>query len=160
MTQPGDSASSVVLPLGENKPPEDLIDMTAMVDIVFFLLIFFLVTSLQSLQSVIDMPKAEARQGATGKSTTLEEFDNDPDFILLRIEEDDSIWVEDEQHNSDQSLVLALRNAQQGDSKPRRVLIAGHPEASHGAAVRAFDACAAAELMNISFGVYGERPDQ
>jgi len=155
-----DQANSVVLPLAKAKPHEDLIDMTAMVDIVFFLLIFFLVTSLQSLQSVIDMPQAEARKGATGKTKTMEDFDSDPDFILLRIEEDDSIWVEDEQHNSDQSLVLALRNAQQAESKPRRVLIAGHPEASHGAAVRAFDACAAAELINISFGVYGERPDQ
>jgi biopolymer transport protein ExbD len=157
---PEHSDSSVVLPLAKAKPHEDLIDMTAMVDIVFFLLIFFLVTSLQSLQSVIDMPKSEARKGAAGKSTTIEDYDNDPDFILLRIEEDDSIWVEDEPYNSDHSLTIALRNAQHVGSEPRRVLIAGHPEASHGAAVRAFDACAAAELINVSFGVYGERPDQ
>ena len=35
---------------------EDLIDMTAMVDIVFFLLIFFLVTSMQSLDSASPLP--------------------------------------------------------------------------------------------------------
>jgi DNA-directed RNA polymerase subunit RPC12/RpoP len=40
---------------------KDLIDMTAMVDIVFFLLIFFLVTSMQSLEAVIELP-ARKRQ--------------------------------------------------------------------------------------------------
>src|ERR1700741_194264 len=34
----------------------DLIDMTAMVDIVFFLLIFFMVTSMQALEAVINLP--------------------------------------------------------------------------------------------------------
>ena len=41
--------------------PDDLIDMTAMVDIVFFLLIFFLVTSLQALESVMNLPTAKAQ---------------------------------------------------------------------------------------------------
>src|SRR5688572_726893 len=36
-----------------HKEEEEMIDMTAMVDIVFFLLIFFLVTSLHSLQASI-----------------------------------------------------------------------------------------------------------
>ncbi len=35
---------------------EDLVDMTAMVDIVFFLLIFFMVTSMQGLYSAIAIP--------------------------------------------------------------------------------------------------------
>ena len=42
---------------------EDLIDMTAMVDIVFFLLIFFLVTSMQSLESVINLPAPQTPSG-------------------------------------------------------------------------------------------------
>ena len=34
--------------------------MTAMVDIVFFLLIFFLVTSMQSIEAVINLPAPAA----------------------------------------------------------------------------------------------------
>ena len=47
---------------------ENLVDMTAMVDIVFFLLIFFLVTSLQSLESVINLPSPQAQERAGGRA--------------------------------------------------------------------------------------------
>ena len=41
---------------------EDLVDMTAMVDIVFFLLIFFMVTSMQGLYSAISHSAAQSRK--------------------------------------------------------------------------------------------------
>jgi hypothetical protein len=50
-----------MFPPSKNAHDEDLIDMTAMVDIVFFILIFFLVTSLQALQSVLNMPDGVCR---------------------------------------------------------------------------------------------------
>jgi DNA-directed RNA polymerase subunit RPC12/RpoP len=45
-----------LLLMGRRPEHKDLIDMTAMVDIVFFLLIFFLVTSMQSIEAVIGIP--------------------------------------------------------------------------------------------------------
>src|SRR5262245_45677135 len=133
-----------------HRHPEDLIDMTAMVDIVFFLLIFFLVTSLQSVQAVMDMPTPQSASGASGKVRTVAEFQNDPNYIIVRIEDDDSIWVEDTQVFNEQDLGARLRAARQEGNRPKNLLVIGDADASHGAAVRVFDAGAAAGLDGIS----------
>jgi biopolymer transport protein ExbD len=128
--------------------PEDLIDMTAMVDIVFFLLIFFLVTSLAALESVMNMPVPQASEGGVSTGRSMADLENDPNMITVRIEDDDSIWVEDTQVFSDQELVLKLRAARQ--EGPRSLLVIGDADASHGAAVRVFDAGAGAGVNGIS----------
>src|SRR5262245_36281408 len=56
----------------------DLIDMTAMVDIVFFLLIFFLVTSMQSLEAVINLPMPQAPAQTAENVRQVPDFSNDP----------------------------------------------------------------------------------
>ena len=127
---------------------EDLIDMTAMVDIVFFLLIFFLVTSLQSLEAVMNMPVPQASEGGVSTGRSMADLENDPNMITVRIEDDDSIWVEDAQAFSDQELALKLRAARQ--EGPRSLLVIGDADASHGAAVRVFDAGAGAGVNGIS----------
>jgi biopolymer transport protein ExbD len=128
--------------------PEDLIDMTAMVDIVFFLLIFFLVTSLSALESVMNMPVPQASEGGVSTGRSMADLENDPNMITVRIEDDDSIWVEDAQVFNDQELALKLRAARQ--EGPRSLLVIGHADASHGAAVRVFDAGAGAGVNGIS----------
>jgi biopolymer transport protein ExbD len=128
--------------------PEDLIDMTAMVDIVFFLLIFFLVTSLQALESVMNMPVPQASEGGVSTGRSMADLENDPNMITVRIEDDDSIWVEDVQVFNDQELALKLRAARQ--EGPRSLLVIGDADASHGAAVRVFDAGAGAGVNGIS----------
>lgn len=131
--------------------PEDLIDMTAMVDIVFFLLIFFLVTSLQALEAVMNMPTPQAGEAgvsATGKSVA--DLENDPNFITVRIEDDDSIWVENTQVFNDQELAKQLRDARKESDTPKSLLVIGDADASHGTAVRVFDAGAAASVSGIS----------
>jgi biopolymer transport protein ExbD len=130
--------------------PEDLIDMTAMVDIVFFLLIFFLVTSLQALESVMDMPTPQASEGGVSTGRSVADLENDPNYITVRIEDDDSIWVEDTQAFNDQELILRLRAAKNESDGPRGLLVIGHADASHGSAVRVFDAGAAAGVNGIS----------
>lgn len=138
---------------GKSMHPEDLIDMTAMVDIVFFLLIFFLVTSLQSLVAVMDMPAAHAPQAASGKSRTIAEMQTDPEFLVVRIEEDDSIWVEEEQVFGEQELGVKLRNEHERDSERRSILVLGSADASHGASVSVFDACMDAGFDDIRLSV-------
>jgi biopolymer transport protein ExbD len=130
-----------------------LIDMTAMVDIVFFLLIFFLVTSLQSLEAVMNLPTPQSSEPgvSTGKSVT--ELENDPNFINVRIEDDDSIWVENTQVFNDQELSLKLRTARQENGGPRSLLVVADADASHGTAVRVFDAGAGAGVSGISLVV-------
>jgi biopolymer transport protein ExbD len=131
---------------------EELHDLTPMVDVVLFLLIFFLVTSVQALQAVIDMPTPQA-VGAASKGRSISEYEQDPDFISVRIEDDDSIWVEDEQTFADQDLRVKLRAAAAERPRAPSVVVIGNAEASHGAAVRVFDACAYARVKDVSFVV-------
>ena len=65
-SRPSSKADAKEIPLVRPvKPPAgDLIDMTAMVDIVFFLLIFFLVTSIQSLEAVMNLPTPQTDASA------------------------------------------------------------------------------------------------
>jgi biopolymer transport protein ExbD len=139
--------------LPQRPHPEDLIDMTAMVDIVFFLLIFFLVTSLQALEAVMNLPTPQSAEGGVSTSKSITDLENDPNFITVRIEDDDSIWVEDTQVFNDQDLALRLRAARKEADGPRSLLVIGDADASHGAAVRVFDAGAGAGVNGISLVV-------
>jgi biopolymer transport protein ExbD len=132
--------------------PEDLIDMTAMVDIVFFLLIFFMVTSLQALEAVMNLPTPQSAEGGAASNRSVADLENDPSFITVRIEDDDSIWVEDTQVFNDQELLVRLRNAK-GSAGSRSLLVIGDADASHGSAVRVFDAGAGAGVNGISLVV-------
>jgi biopolymer transport protein ExbD len=142
-------------PLLPKRPshPEDLIDMTAMVDIVFFLLIFFLVTSLQALEAVMNLPTPQSGEPGISTGKSVAELENDPNFITVRIEDDDSIWVENTQVFNDQELSLRLRTARQESDGPRSLLVVADADASHGTAVRVFDAGAGAGVSGISLVV-------
>ena len=118
----GDSTKGLALP-----PPagqaEDLVDMTAMVDIVFFLLIFFLVTSTQPVESTMDMPPPKA-EGSAAATTSADQSDH-ADFIQVRIEEDDSIWVDDEQAFSEVDLRVRLKQARDDGTHGEGVFVMG-----------------------------------
>lgn len=129
---------------------EDLIDMTAMVDIVFFLLIFFLVTSFQAVQAVLNLPKPEALASDKTKAAATQ-VQNDPNALRIKIEEDDSILVDDEEVFGEEALWLSLKQIRDERSPEMSVVVIGSPDASHGAAVKVLDACASAKLTNVRF---------
>jgi biopolymer transport protein ExbD len=146
----GDHGRLLVRSGGEQQ--HDLIDMTAMVDIVFFLLIFFMVTSLQALQAVIGLPTPQSST-STPSAQTVVDVANDPSFITVRIEEDDTVWVNDEQAFGPQDLRVKLRQQGDKDFQPTGMMLIGHPEASHGTLVMVFDAAADAGLTDLRFSV-------
>jgi biopolymer transport protein ExbD len=131
----------------------DLIDMTAMVDIVFFLLIFFLVTSLQSLEAVIGLPAPEATESAADGIQVVPNFANDPNFIVVTIDSDDTVWVEDEEAPSEQDLRSKLRAARRENEERDGLLINGSSNATHGTFVMVLDAGADAGLRELMFSV-------
>lgn len=135
------------------EPPEELVDMTAMVDVVFFLLIFFLVTSIQALQSSIRLPSAEARQSAEGKLETVADYESNEDYVVVRIEPDDRLLVDDVEVSSEQELRIKLREARSRDNPPNGLLVVGHADASHGAAVQVFDAASDVGMENVRLSV-------
>ena len=140
-----------------NGHPEDLIDVTAMVDIVFFMLIFFLVTSLQSLEAVINLPSPETESGASANVVSTD-ITSDPSTIVVTIDEDDTVWVEDEEIFGEMNLRSRLRAAKAEGDDRNGMLVIGDPDATHGTLVMVLDAGADAGLTELMFSV-GEAPE-
>lgn len=155
--RPPASEHALLLIPSRREPHVDLIDMTAMVDIVFFLLIFFLVTSMQSLESVINLPtpKASSSTAATAQPT---DYLNDPKYIVVTIDDDDIVFVEDEEVYGDQNLRAKLREARRQDPERTGLLVIGDPDATHGTLVSVLDAGADAGIKELLFSV-AKQPD-
>jgi biopolymer transport protein ExbD len=134
----------------KDHPHEDLIDMTPMVDIVFFLLIFFLTTSMTALQAVMNLPKPQ-KATEKGAAKSVSDMAQDSDTLMVMIQDDDTFWIDDEQCFSDQDLRLKIQAAVADSAgKPLTLVVVGAADASHGAAIRVFDAGAASRVGNIS----------
>jgi biopolymer transport protein ExbD len=140
------------------KHEEDLIDMTAMVDIVFFLLIFFLVTSMQSLEAVIDMPPPRSEKGVSTKNVRPVDYRNDPDYMVAVIDEENNVWLDDEIVSGEPALRAMLRSSAGADGKRKGLLIVGSADATHGKLVMVLDAAADAGVSELLFTVT-EDPD-
>jgi biopolymer transport protein ExbD len=150
---------------GEDEPPTDsplllfppkedhgdLIDMTAMVDIVFFLLIFFMVTSMAPLEAVINLPTPES-SAASSNVQAVPDIAEDPSYVVVTIDADDAVWVEDEEALSEQDLRAKLRAALREDER-EGMLIKGAGDATHGKFVMVLDAGADAGVKELLFSV-------
>jgi biopolymer transport protein ExbD len=157
---------------GEDEPPtdsplllfrpkekhEDLIDMTAMVDIVFFLLIFFMVTSMAPLEAVINLPTPQAPDSAANNVQTVPDYASDPNMIVVTIDSDNAVFVEGEESPSEQDLRSKLRAAA-SDGERDTLLVEGAADATHGKFVMVLDAGAAAGMKEIMFSVEATEDD-
>lgn len=135
-----------------NEGHGDLIDMTAMVDIVFFLLIFFMVTSMQALEAVINLPTPQASENASSTVQAVPDYANDPTYVVVTIDADDAVYVEDEEAMSEQDLRAKLRAALREDGR-EGMLIKGAGDATHGKFVMVLDAGADAGVKELLFSV-------
>jgi len=133
--------------------PEDLIDMTAMVDIVFFLLIFFLVTSMQSLEAVIDMPPPRAAKGSAASRSEAVDYRNDPNYLVVVIDEENNVWLDDEVVAGEAGLRAMLRSSVGEGNERKGMLVVGSEEATHGKLVMVLDAAADAGVTDLLFTV-------
>ena len=149
--KPREAADHPLLLMGRRPEHKDLIDMTAMVDIVFFLLIFFLVTSLQSIEAVINLPVPQA-QAAPDSVRAVPDFANDPSYVVVTIDENDAIYVDDKEALSEQDLRSKLRAARQEQDR-QGMMISGSADSTHGKFVMVLDAGAAAGMTEILFSV-------
>ena len=119
---------------------EELVDMTAMVDIVFFLLIFFMVTSMAGLSSSIGMPNPAAQRTTARARQTIADFEQDADYAIVHIDRDNTIWFNGVEIPSGQELRVKLREAKRGANPPRRLLVVGSGEAKNATVVTVLDA--------------------
>lgn len=130
----------------------DELDLTPMVDVTFQLLIFFMLTMALGLQKSIEMPTSnESTQPAESRS--VEDFEEDDDFIIVRIDPDDTIWVE-ESEATRMEIVPKLRRLREerhkpGAPPPNSLLVMASGEAHHETVVAVLDAGTEVGMQNV-----------
>ncbi|MBI3469577.1 MAG: biopolymer transporter ExbD [Planctomycetes bacterium] len=130
---------------------DDEMDMTPMIDCVFLLLIFFLVTSAFALQKSLLMPQPDAEQSAA-PNRTITEIEEDDDYVIVRIDGENTVWVNDSEAPSDQELLSQLRAARRGiagQRPPTSLLVLAAGDAWHETVVRALDAGSAVGMEHV-----------
>ena len=146
-----------------NTEEEDL-DMTPMVDVTFLLLIFFMITAAFSLQKALEVPPPDQQESAT-QARTIEELEEDDDYVIVRIDRENAIWVtvfgKESEAPSEQELLIKLREASAGmpgsDSKaPSSLLVLADGDCRHETVVMALDAGNAVGMENVRLATADE----
>jgi biopolymer transport protein ExbD len=145
LNPPAEAVEHEPIPLATPKHVvfEDLVDMTAMVDIVFFLLIFFMVTSMQGLYSTIGIPPPSAEKASANVKRTVTDLENDSEYALVRIDRDNAMWMDGDKIPSEQELRVKLRAAKQGGKGApgvKKLMILGNGDCHTAAVINVIDA--------------------
>ncbi|MBN2579697.1 MAG: biopolymer transporter ExbD [Pirellulales bacterium] len=130
----------------------DDVDMTPMIDCVFLLLIFFLVTASLALQKSKEIPPPEQKESTQAR--TVEEIEDDPNNVVVRIDKDNTVWVGDVEAPSEQDLLVKLREARetplsQGKRCPDTLIVLADGEAVLEIVVRVLDAGTAVGMEHV-----------
>lgn len=118
---------------------DDGMDMTPMVDVTFLLLIFFMITASFSLQKSQEMPASDQSE-SVAQRRTIEELEQDDDYIIVRIDQDSVVWVNEHEAPSRHELLAQLRDLREaGPKAPSNMLVYAHGEALHDKVVMVLD---------------------
>ena len=133
-----------------NKEDEEDMDMTPMVDVVFLLLIFFMVTASFTLQKSMQQPPSIEDEPSL--NSVPDEEDKD-EIIRVQIDEFNTYLVvtgdwEEEAPSSQDLRVLVRRAIQEGinGTTPTKMLVTAHGESYHEKVVTAMDVGASNDL--------------
>lgn len=141
-------------------PQDDGLDMTPMVDVTFLLLIFFMVTAAFALQKSIHIPTPDPTDSAS-QSRSVEDLEKDDDYIIVRIDRDDSVWVDDLEAPSPQDLLAKLKDKLAGgddtQSKgPSKMMVMANGDARHETVVMVLDTGTAAGIDDVRLATGNE----
>lgn len=126
---------------------EDELDMTAMVDVVFQLLIFFMVTASFSLQKSIEVPTPDQpKQGLAQALKPLEELQDVA--ILVAIDDRNGVVVDDDPLPSLADLADVLSDRMRRDQKSELILTSSR-NASHRTVIAIIDAANKVGMQRI-----------
>ncbi len=124
------------------------VNITPLVDVVFLLLIFFMVSTTFDRQSELNIELPEA----SGEITESEAVD-----VEIFIKDDGQFIINDIAVSSKiDSLLRALREAA-GDNKDPRIIISADKETTHQAVMTAMDAARQMGFIHITFSAV--KPD-
>ena len=133
---------------GDEGAEDAVVNLTPLIDVVFLLLIFFMVatTVLDPEREIdVELPTAES----AGEPDRL------PDEIVLNVLADGSIVHDGRTITRDELLTVLKRAAQHDPATP--VTIRGHRQAQHQNIVSVMDACGLAGLSNLAVGTSEDR---
>lgn len=128
---------------GQNTPEQpDAIQLAPLIDIVFLILIFFMVTSVYgALESEVDITLPTADSAI--------QSDRNHGEIFINLRADGAIIVNDQEHTVPELQELLDRVA---DLFPGgAVIIRGDQSAMLGRAIEVLDCCRKADIQNVSF---------
>ena len=152
-----DEASGFSKPV-EKIDPEELIDMTAMVDIVFFLLIFFLVTSFAAIYSSAPLPTPESDE-AGAASLAMDDEEAEGDWITVRIDSRNAVEIDDVPIDDLSDVEFRLNEIRRAGRGADGLLILAHGDATHGTAVTILDAAYDAGMEKLKMKVSDEETE-
>ncbi len=143
------------LPFGKRSPGgEAEMDMTPMVDVVFLLLIFFMVTASFKLQKAIQQQPdlsddpSELVKDEIEQAEAIEIFIDENDNYTLRSSE-----AAEEEAAGKVEMWQKLARMKQDSPSVKRLLITANENCSHGAVINAWDAGADAKIFEIAIAV-------
>ncbi|GHT36286.1 hypothetical protein FACS189427_07610 [Planctomycetales bacterium] len=124
-------------------------DMTPMVDVVFLLLIFFMVTASFGLQKALNTPPAHNDNSA---SMQIQNSNTENNLIHVSITAENKVFVEDEETKTPQELYSKLRERiRQSGGQPLTMLVQADKKSLHEYVVRVIDAGSGTGIDNIVF---------
>jgi biopolymer transport protein ExbD len=150
-----EEAAAFTLSRNEPEKVEEL-DLAAMVDIAFQLVLFFLVTSTVVLYKTLEVPKpnSEAPAGATqGKTHGLDDLKND--YILVEIDAGGAMKIDREPVAAEMSALVERLRAARDATGRKSMLLSADAATAHRGAVLAYDAA-----NEIGLGIAIARPTQ
>lgn len=134
-----------------NNRPRFGFNMTPMIDVVFQLIIFFLVSShLARTETQLDLRLPVAQSGA-------DDLDLQTPRVTINIQDDGSLWISGREIEAGRlsGLLVGLR-AEQGENL--EVRIRGSRTAIYAQVEPVMWACTQAGIWNVSYAVYREDP--
>jgi biopolymer transport protein ExbD len=115
-----------------------------------------MVTAAFTMQKSFEIPTPKTDLAST-QTKTLDDFEEDPDYVIIRIDEFNTFyvlasgWDEERESPSVQDLIVNLRDGSKGSNgqNANKLLVMAHGSAAHERVVMAMDAGTAVGMEDI-----------
>ena len=122
---------------------EPTVDLTSLIDVVFLLLIFFMVSTTFEREALLKVDLPEASE--------VEDLSDDPDSLELVIDDEGRMFLNDQRLvNSDARTLRAAIQEQAGDNRGIPLILRADRETPHHHVVTAMDVAAQLGFSNLS----------
>jgi biopolymer transport protein ExbD len=131
------------LKLQHHVKEEPTVDLTSLIDVVFLLLIFFMVSTTFERQAVlkVDLPEA----------SSVEELTEQPESLELVIDGEGRMYLNDQRLiDSDEGTIRAAIEQAAGDSRELPLILRADRQTPHHYVVTAMDVAAQLGFQNLS----------